>query len=97
MDRPASPLLRDARHVGSCRTSRMSPTPTRRTARCSLLGALYGAGVRHFDVASLTEIEDARTIPEANMHFMPVSRARPFGAPLRVRECAALRSTARRN
>ena len=26
-----------------------------------LLGALYGAGVRHFDVASLPEIEDART------------------------------------
>ena len=25
-----------------------------------LLGALYGAGIRHFDVASLPEIEDAR-------------------------------------
>ena len=30
-----------------------------------LLGALYGAGIRHFDVASLPEIEDAATIPGA--------------------------------
>ena len=29
-----------------------------------LLGALYGAGVRHFDVASIPEIEDAATIDE---------------------------------
>lgn len=35
-----------------------------------LLGALYGAGIRHFDVASLPEIEDAATIPEAHLHFM---------------------------
>ncbi len=35
-----------------------------------LLGALYGAGIRHFDVASLPEIEDAATIPGANLHFM---------------------------
>jgi ornithine decarboxylase len=35
-----------------------------------LLGALYGAGVRHFDVASIPEIEDAATIPEAQLHFM---------------------------
>ena len=28
-----------------------------------LLGALYGAGIRHFDVASIPEIEDAATIP----------------------------------
>ena len=26
-----------------------------------LIGALYGAGIRHFDVASLPEIEDAAT------------------------------------
>ncbi|MBO0743342.1 MAG: type III PLP-dependent enzyme, partial [Hyphomicrobiaceae bacterium] len=31
-----------------------------------LLGALYGAGIRHFDVASLPEIEDAATIPGAH-------------------------------
>jgi ornithine decarboxylase len=41
-----------------------------------LLGALYGAGVRHFDVASLTEIEDAQTIPEANLHFMHPVKSR---------------------
>ena len=35
-----------------------------------LLGALYGAGIRHFDVASLPEIEDAATIPGAHLHFM---------------------------
>jgi ornithine decarboxylase len=35
-----------------------------------LLGALYGAGIRHFDVASLPEIEDAATIPGAKLHFM---------------------------
>jgi ornithine decarboxylase len=35
-----------------------------------LLGALYGAGIRHFDVASLPEIEDAATIPGAELHFM---------------------------
>src|SRR5262249_42744713 len=35
-----------------------------------LLGALYGAGIRHFDVASLPEIEDAATIPDAHLHFM---------------------------
>jgi ornithine decarboxylase len=34
------------------------------------LGALYGAGIRHFDVASLPEIEDAATIPGATLHFM---------------------------
>ena len=41
-----------------------------------LLGALYGAGVRHFDVASLPEIEDARTIPEAELHFMHPVKSR---------------------
>ena len=35
-----------------------------------LLGALYGAGIRHFDVASIPEIEDAATIPGAHLHFM---------------------------
>jgi ornithine decarboxylase len=50
-----------------------------------LLGALYGAGIRHFDVASIPEIEDAATIPDANLHFMhPVksrqSIRRAFGA-----------------
>ena len=40
-----------------------------------LIGALYGAGIRHFDVASLPEIEDAATIPDAELHFMhPVNR-----------------------
>ncbi|MCH9765348.1 MAG: type III PLP-dependent enzyme [Alphaproteobacteria bacterium] len=35
-----------------------------------LIGALYGAGIRHFDVASVAELEDAITIPNANLHFM---------------------------
>ena len=43
-----------------------------------LIGALYGAGIRHFDVASLPEIEDAATIPGAVLHYMhPV---KPRGA-----------------
>lgn len=41
-----------------------------------LLGALYGAGVRHFDVASLPEIEDVASIPDANMHFMHPVKSR---------------------
>jgi ornithine decarboxylase len=41
-----------------------------------LLGALYGAGVRHFDVASLPEIEDAATIPGAVLHFMHPVKSR---------------------
>jgi len=41
-----------------------------------LLGALYGAGVRHFDVASMPEIEDAATIPEARLHFMHPVKSR---------------------
>lgn len=41
-----------------------------------LLGALYGAGVRHFDVASLPEIEDAATIPGAELHFMHPVKSR---------------------
>ena len=41
-----------------------------------LLGALYGAGIRHFDVASLPEIEDAQTIPDATFHFMHPVKSR---------------------
>jgi ornithine decarboxylase len=41
-----------------------------------LLGALYGAGIRHFDVASLPEIEDAATIPSAVLHFMHPVKSR---------------------
>lgn len=35
-----------------------------------LLGALYGAGVTQFDVASVVELEDAATIPGVRLHFM---------------------------
>jgi ornithine decarboxylase len=35
-----------------------------------LLGALYGAGVRHFDVASLEEIETCSQVPGATLHLM---------------------------
>ena len=35
-----------------------------------LIGALFGAGIRQFDVASLPELEDAATIPGARLHFM---------------------------
>jgi ornithine decarboxylase len=41
-----------------------------------LLGALYGAGVRHFDVASMPEIEDAATIPGTQLHFMHPVKSR---------------------
>ncbi|MGE3917671.1 MAG: type III PLP-dependent enzyme [Hyphomicrobiaceae bacterium] len=41
-----------------------------------LLGALYGAGIRHFDVASLPELEDAKTIPDAHFHFMHPVKSR---------------------
>ncbi|MGH1418258.1 MAG: type III PLP-dependent enzyme [Hyphomicrobiaceae bacterium] len=41
-----------------------------------LIGALYGAGIRHFDVASLPEIEDAATIPDAVLHFMHPVKSR---------------------
>jgi len=41
-----------------------------------LLGALYGAGIRHFDVASVPEIEDAATIPGAHLHFMHPVKSR---------------------
>ena len=35
-----------------------------------MIGALYGAGVTHFDVASVAELEDAATIPGVTLHFM---------------------------
>jgi len=41
-----------------------------------LIGGLYGAGIRHFDVASLPEIEDAATIPDAHLHFMHPVKSR---------------------
>jgi ornithine decarboxylase len=41
-----------------------------------LLGALYGAGIRHFDVASLPELEDARTIPGVGFYFMHPVKSR---------------------
>lgn len=41
-----------------------------------LLGALYGAGIRQFDVASLPELEDAATIPGATLHFMHPVKSR---------------------
>jgi len=41
-----------------------------------LLGALYGAGIRQFDVASLPELEDAFTIPGATLHFMHPVKSR---------------------
>ena len=41
-----------------------------------LLGALYGAGIRHFDVASIPELEDAATIPQTEMHYMHPVKSR---------------------
>jgi len=41
-----------------------------------LIGALYGAGIRHFDVASLPELEDAITIPGVTLHFMHPVKSR---------------------
>ena len=41
-----------------------------------LIGALYGAGIRHFDVASLPEVEDAATIPGAELHYMNPVKSR---------------------
>lgn len=35
-----------------------------------MIGALYGAGITQFDVASLAELEDAATIPGVRLHFM---------------------------
>ncbi|MGI9524352.1 MAG: type III PLP-dependent enzyme [Hyphomicrobiaceae bacterium] len=41
-----------------------------------LVGALFGAGIRSFDVASLPELEDAATIPRANLQFMHPVKSR---------------------
>lgn len=41
-----------------------------------IIGALYGAGIRHFDVASVPELEDAATIPGATLHFMHPVKSR---------------------
>ena len=41
-----------------------------------LVGSLYGAGIRNFDVASLPELEDAATIPKAQLHFMHPVKSR---------------------
>ncbi len=41
-----------------------------------LVGALYGAGIHSFDVASLPELEDAATIPRARLHFMHPVKSR---------------------
>lgn len=41
-----------------------------------LIGALYGAGITHFDVASLPELEDAATIPGVHLHFMHPVKSR---------------------
>jgi len=41
-----------------------------------LLGALYGAGIHVFDVASLPELEDAATIPRARLHYMHPIKSR---------------------
>jgi len=35
-----------------------------------VVGALYGAGITQFDVASVPELEDAATIPGVRLHFM---------------------------
>jgi len=41
-----------------------------------LLGALFGAGVTQFDVASVAELEDAATIPGVRIHFMHPVKSR---------------------
>jgi ornithine decarboxylase len=41
-----------------------------------LIGALYGAGITQFDVASLPELEDAVTIPNTRLHFMHPVKSR---------------------
>jgi len=41
-----------------------------------LIGALYGAGIRQFDVASIPELEDAATIPDATLHYMHPVKSR---------------------
>lgn len=41
-----------------------------------MIGALYGAGIRHFDIASTPELDDAATIPKAHLHFMHPVKSR---------------------
>ena len=41
-----------------------------------LLGALFGAGIKQFDVASIPELEDAATIPGVSLHFMHPVKSR---------------------
>jgi ornithine decarboxylase len=41
-----------------------------------LLGALFGAGIKQFDVASLPELEDAATIPGVHVHYMHPVKSR---------------------
>jgi ornithine decarboxylase len=41
-----------------------------------LLGALFGAGITQFDVASLPELTDAVTIPGVQVHFMHPVKSR---------------------
>ena len=40
------------------------------------IGALFGAGITQFDVASLPELEDAATIPGVRLHFMHPVKSR---------------------
>ncbi len=41
-----------------------------------MIGALFGAGITHFDVASIPELEDAATIPGVQLHFMHPVKSR---------------------
>lgn len=41
-----------------------------------LIGALFGAGITQFDVASLSELEDAASIPGVKLHFMHPVKSR---------------------
>jgi ornithine decarboxylase len=41
-----------------------------------VLGALYGAGIRHFDVASIEEVETCARVPGAKLHFMNPVKSR---------------------
>ena len=41
-----------------------------------MIGALFGAGITQFDVASIPELEDAATIPGVQLHFMHPVKSR---------------------
>ena len=41
-----------------------------------MIGALFGAGITQFDVASIPELEDAATIPGVRLHFMHPVKSR---------------------